>query len=58
MEERHVKTGKQWDYPFYVRGFKGTVWIGMHILKLILAVMETVLFLTGSVAKIVLLVLA
>jgi len=37
---------------------KGAAWVFVHILKLALAVLESVLLLVGSVAKILLLVLA
>ncbi len=54
MEGWYVKAGNQRHFPFCELGVKSMVWMGIHILKLVLAVMET----TGSVAKIVLLVLA
>ncbi len=38
--------------------FRGTAWLGIHLLKLALAVLETVLLLTGSMAKVLLLILA
>lgn len=38
--------------------FKGTAWLGIHLLKLALAVLETVLLLTGSMTKVLLLILA
>ncbi len=38
--------------------FRGTAWIGIHLLKLALAVLENILLLTGSVAKVLLLILA
>ena len=37
---------------------RSTAWIGIYLLKLALAVLESVLLLVGSVAKILLLVLA
>jgi hypothetical protein len=37
---------------------RSTAWIEIHLLKLVLAVLETILLLTGSVAKILLLILA
>lgn len=53
-----LKQGINGTFRFMCGALIGTVWIGIHILKLVLAVMETALLLTGSVAKIVLLVLA
>lgn len=53
-----LKQGINGTFRFMCGVLKGTVWIGIRILKLILAVMETALLLSGSVMKIVLLVLA
>lgn len=53
-----LKQGINGTFRFMCGVLKSTVWMGIHILKLILAVMEIALLLTGSVAKIVLLVLA
>lgn len=53
-----LKQESSGTFSFTGRVLKGMVCMGIHILKLILAVMETALLLTGSVAKTVLLVLA
>lgn len=53
-----LKQGIGGAFRFMCGMLKAMAWIGIHILKLFLAVMETALLLIGSVAKIVLLVLA
>lgn len=53
-----LKQGINGTFRFMCGVLKGTARMGIHILKLVLAVMETTLLLAGSVAKIVLLVLA
>ncbi len=53
-----LKQGISGIFRFTGWMLKGTAWMGIHILKLVLAVMEITLLLAGSVAKIVLLVLA
>ncbi|MCM1158275.1 MAG: hypothetical protein NC300_06115 [Bacteroidales bacterium] len=51
-----VKQGIKGIARFMSWTFKGAVWILVHILKLALAVLETVLLLAGNVLKMMLLV--
>lgn len=53
-----VNQGIKGTFCFMGWIFSSTAWIGIHLLKLALAVLESVLLLTGSVAKVLLLVLA
>lgn len=53
-----VNQGIKGTFCFMGWILRSTAWIGIHLLKLALAVLETVLLLTGSVAKILLLILS
>lgn len=53
-----VKQGIRGTFCFIGWMLRSMAWIGIHILKLVLAVLETALLLTGSVIKILLLVSA
>lgn len=51
-----VKRGFWCIAHFTSRVFKAAAWLGIHILKLLLAVLETILLLTGNLLKIMLIV--